>query len=119
RVRRYLLLVSQSPRPPAVGAPGPVALLADDDRLQPGVLPDAPAGPIRHAAARLHVSDRPRLGGLQPSRDDRDRDPHGLDPPLPVERRAELARRGAGDTEPVGRVDARMVGPVAPASLQF
>ena len=45
-------------------------LLADADRLQPHVLPDAHRRPRGHAAAHLHLRRRLRLGHLQQARDD-------------------------------------------------
>ena len=41
---------------------GPLELLAVLRRLQPHVLPDAPARPARHAAARLHLPGRAWAG---------------------------------------------------------
>jgi cytochrome c oxidase subunit I+III len=50
-----LLLVPQVHRPHDGRAPGQAGVLADVHRLQRGLLPDAPARPAGHAAARLHL----------------------------------------------------------------
>ena len=61
-LRRVLLLVSEDQRPAARRAPGQVALLADVDRLQPDLLPDAHPRADGHAAPRLHLPGPARLG---------------------------------------------------------
>ena len=64
-VRRVLLLVSQGQRAHAERARGPLELLAVLHRLQPRLLPDAPARADRHAAPGLHLSGGARLGRAQ------------------------------------------------------
>ena len=69
--RRGLLLLPRHHRPQAVGSPRPHGLLADAHGLHPGVRADAPDGPARHAAARLHLSRRAGLGLAEPDVDGR------------------------------------------------
>ena len=59
--RGGLLLVAQDVRPDAGRAAGQAALLADADRLQPDLLPDALRGAERHAPADLHLSGGARV----------------------------------------------------------
>ena len=66
-----LLLVAEDVRPLPLRAARQVDVRAPLRRLQPRVLPAAPARAARHAAPRLHVSRRRALGGLQPRLDDR------------------------------------------------
>src|ERR1700693_164956 len=60
-----LLLVAEDLRQAARRAAGQGALLADADRLQRHLFPDALPGTHRHAPADLHVRARPRLELLE------------------------------------------------------
>ncbi len=71
RLRRLLLLVAEGLRPHARRAPRQDELLADAHRVQPHVLPDALPRSRGHAAPHLHLRGGPRLGHLEPDRDDR------------------------------------------------
>ena len=68
-----LLLVPEDHRPDAERAARQGQLLAALRRLQPDLLPDAPARPRRDAAARLHLSRRDGLAGPEPAGDRRRR----------------------------------------------
>ena len=56
------LLVPEDDRPDARRAAGQMELLDHVHRLQPGLPPDAPHRPARHAAAHLHLSARAWAG---------------------------------------------------------
>ena len=72
-VRRPLLLVAEDLRAGARRAPGQVAVLARLHRLQPDVLPAAPARLDGDATPDLHLRPRRALRGVQPDLVDRRR----------------------------------------------
>ena len=98
---------------------GKLALLAALHRLQPRVLPAAPARARRDAAADLHVQPRV-LGDGQPDLDDRLLRDGGRDPRLRRERDLDEAARGRpGRERPVARRHARVVHDLAAAAAQL
>ena len=70
-LRRALLLVAEALRPDARRAARQGDVLAHLRRLQPDLLPAAPARADGDAAARLHLRPRRASRGLQPALDDR------------------------------------------------
>ena len=95
-----------------------VALLAALRRVQPHVLPAAPARARGDAAPHLHVRER-GLGGVQPRVDRRllahgDRDPH-----LRLERDQDAAARAARRERPLAGGHARVVHDLAAAAPQL
>jgi hypothetical protein len=93
--------------------------LAGLHRLQPGVLPAAPARVARNAEARLHVPSGRRLGGLQHDLFDRRIHDGGWDARLCRQRDQDLEERPAGHERSVGRRHARVVRDLAPAGVQL
>ena len=68
-VRRHLLLVPEDDRPDAQRDAGQDPVRAHVHRLQPDVLPDAPAGPAGHAAPDRRLRGQRRLERAQPRGD--------------------------------------------------
>ena len=85
-LRRALLLVAEDLRPAPGRAAREADLLARLRRLQPHVLPAAPARAAGDAAPRLHLPRRRALGGVQPDLVDRLLRDGGRDPRLPRQR---------------------------------
>ena len=83
------------------------------------VLPDAHRRAARDDAARLHVRAGPRLGRVQPGRDDRRLRARSRTAAHPGEPRLEPLSRRAGRAGPVARRHARVDDPLAAAPLQL
>ncbi len=97
----------------ALAAPRQDRLLADVRRLQRRLLPDAFRRPEGHAAPRLHLSRRPRLGAAEPGLDGRRLRLRRRLPGLRLGRAAAEGPRALREAQPVERRHARMVRPDA------
>ena len=98
---------------------GKTQLLDDARRLQPDVLPDAPARHLRHAPPHLHLQQRAGLGHVEP--DHHHRRVHHRPVGAHVHRepdRVPPAWRDRGE-RPVGRPHDRMVDLVAATRVQL
>ena len=108
--RRRVLLVAQDVRAAARRAAGQAALLADADRLQPDLLPDALRRAQRHAPADLDLPRRARVPGPEPAGD------AGRVRPLPRRSRSSWStssrpRGGRGTRRPTRGTARRWNGP--------
>ena len=100
-------------------AAGAAVLLAALHRLQRHLLPDAPARADGHAAARLHLPGRKRLGAAQPALDARRRPARDWRTAVRVEPGAERPLGRRRRRRSVGRRHARVGHVVAAAGLQL
>ena len=118
-VFRHLLLVSEDDRSHAVGATGPLALLAVVRRLHSDVRPHARLGHARHAQAHLYLRCRSWLGTLE-STQHAQRARSGAELcDLHLQPGGITAPRQAGRRRSLERLDARMEHHFAAAVLQF
>ena len=107
-VRGALPLDAAAQGPAPLGAGRPLGLRPDVRRLQPGLLSDAHRRPAGHAAARLHLPGRPRLGPLEPAVDARRGGARRGNRAVLRRCAARLARRGPAARRPVAGRHARM-----------
>src|SRR5918994_320520 len=116
---RPLLLVAEALRPVPEREARQVALLAHLHRLQPRLLPTALPRAARHAATRLHLSRRRRVGHVQPDLHDRLLRHGPRDPRVHRQRLVGAAPQPAGGERPLAGRHARVVHDLAAAAAQF
>ena len=118
-LRRHVLLVPEGHREALLRAARADQLLDPLRRDEPPLLPDAHRRPARDAAAGLHVPGRPRLGRLQPGRDDRRLHHRWPGSCFCSATFRQLLPRREGGARPVARADARVDDQLAAARVQL
>src|SRR5213076_2601922 len=116
-LRRLVLLVPQDHRADVQRAAREDPLRRLHRRIQPALLPHA--APLRHAAADLHLRPRHRMGADQPPHHDRGLHLRRVPADHVCEPALELPPRSEGRPRPVGRVLARVGGPVPASGIQL